>query len=135
MKHFKLIKNYIYYAHHILKYGTETEKEEMSLIKENLKDLKILNPNGDIRFTDTSNGAKTMEECFAQIRRNNVTSLAFSAIDGVVGKGVYDEVKLALKLNKNVYYIETNNIHKCSKVDFEIIDINWKYYALVKQYA
>ena len=111
----------IYYAHHLWKYNTEIEKYEIELIKANYPDADILNPNGCIGYTESS-GLTTeeiMDICFAAIHSSDV--LVFSSVNGVVGKGVTDEVTLAKQLRIPIFYIDKNELNIAEEVSFDVI--------------
>lgn len=111
----------IYYAHHLWKYNTEIEKYEIDLIKANYPDADILNPNGCLGYTEKSNltEAQIMDICFAAIHNSDV--LIFSSVNGVVGKGVTDEVTLAKQLRIPIFYIDKNELNIAKEVKFEVI--------------
>ena len=43
----------------------------------------------------------------------------FSSYNEIIGRGVYEEVTVALKNNKEVYYIFENNFYKINSKEFE----------------
>lgn len=108
----------IYYAHHMWKYNTEEEKREINLIWNRFQEL-IINPNGWIAQNNTEEAI--MNQCFHFVRMCDIT--VFSTIDGVMGKGVYTEVKEALDNNKEVYYLNDNNIESFTIENFKKIKI------------
>lgn len=123
----------IYYAHSMLIYNKEQEKAELKLIKDHFKDATVINPNGWIY--DNGKGADIMKQCFQFV--NNSDAIVFSSLeDGVIGKGVYDELKQAKSRGKIVYYIIDNKIVPYTSHDFNNIRMmdegkNWKRYAIV----
>lgn len=105
----------IYYAHHQWKYGTKVEQYELDLIKRYFPDDKIFNPSTDIK-TDISLGEEAiMKECLETIRNSDI--LVFSSMDGVVGTGVFHEVKEARKFGKFIYYIFHNKLYSCFTIE------------------
>lgn len=96
-------KNLTYYAHSIFKYNTDVERYELSLIPGH-----IVNPNGYVDQTQSE--TEIMKACFELIDKCN--SLAFSSLDGVLGKGVVEEIEYAIKRGKPVYYIYNNQLNK-----------------------
>lgn len=112
----------IYYAHHIWKYGTRIEQYELDLINKNFKDCIIFNPNGGLGYTEDSGlkESEIMDICFKAIK--NCEIIVFSSINGVVGKGVYDEVLLGKSLGLDIYYINNNQIYYYPSIEFEMIE-------------
>lgn len=96
----------IYYAHHLWKYGTEIEKYELEVIKSRFPDVAIINPATDVSQFGTSE--EIMVKCFKAVKSCN--SIVFSSVDGIIGKGVFDEVALGASLNKPIYYILNNQL-------------------------
>ena len=108
----------IYYAHHQWKYGTQIEQYELDLIKRYFPDDKIFNPCTDVK-TDVSLGEEAiMKECLETVQNSDI--LVFSSMDGVIGTGVFHEVKEARKHGKFIYYIFHNKLYSC----FTIEEIN-----------
>lgn len=106
----------IYYAHHQWKYGTPIEDYETSLITKHFSAAIVVNPNGAVDQTLTSE--QIMDECFYLVDDCDV--LVFSSVDGVVGKGVYDEVSRASDQFKPVYYIHNNSLNPFG-FDFDVL--------------
>lgn len=127
------MKKYIYYAHHLYKYGTKVEEYELDLIRKQLPQFEILNPNGDIIHADLTDEGKIMEKCLSEISRNDVEVLVFSSLNGVVGKGVFDEVNHALSLGKPVYYICSNTVERYYDSNFTVINESRRVYAIVNK--
>lgn len=127
-------KHYLYYAHHLYKYNTPIEEYEKALIAKYMPEYEILNPNGDIQHEDLTNETAIMEKCFAEISRPDMGGLVFSSLNGVVGKGVYDEVTLALKLGMQVLYIENNQLRLIDMLKFRVINESRRIYAVVEDY-
>ena len=105
----------IYYAHHMNKYDTNEEIKEINLIKEKFKDYLIINPNGWICQENSSQAI--MNQCYHFVKMSDVT--VFSSYNEIIGRGVYEEVTVALKNNKEVYYIFENNFYKINSKEFE----------------
>lgn len=125
----KLRQIKIYYAHHIWKYDTKIEQYEIDLIKSNFIYSKIINPNGTVDQSKDEN--EIMNDCFNCIK--NCDILVFSSISGVVGKGVFEEVMLAKKLGKSIYYLENNQVFSKINVEFKVLQNsnNNRIYAVV----
>lgn len=126
----------IYYAHHIWKYNTPIEEYEINLIKEHYPSAKIVNPNGGLRHTrkhlklSKMTEEKIMEICLEEVRRCDI--LVFSSMNGVVGKGVYDEVCAAQDCGLKIYYLHYNQLTEYTGNGFEIINESRRLYANVK---
>ena len=110
----------IYYAHHQWKYGTKIEEYELNLVRRYFYSATIFNPATDLESTIEDGEATIMEECFATIDRSDI--LVFSSMDGIVGTGVYHEVKEAQRLGKLVLYIYQDELH--SNFNLDILDAN-----------
>lgn len=85
----------------------------------------IINPNTDIE-QDRGN-AEIMKDCLSAVDKCDV--LVFSSVNGVIGKGVYDEFHRA----KVTYYINNNMIEPFYG-SFEIIpdSATGRLFAIVK---
>lgn len=96
----------IYYAHHLWKYNTMIEEYELSIIRRYYpqEEVKIINPNGYINQNNTE--AQIMEDCFKTIEECD--TIIFSSVNGVIGRGVYEEVQKGIKLRLKIYYIEND---------------------------
>ena len=110
----------IYYAHHQWKYGTKIEEYELSLIRRYFYSGTIFNPATDLESTIEDGEVAIMEECFTAINKSDI--LVFSSMDGIVGTGVYHEVKEAQRLGKLVLYIYQDELR--SDFIMEILDTN-----------
>lgn len=91
----------IYYAHHLWKYGTEIEAWELDLIRQRFPGCEIVNPNGAIEQGRPVEDI--MADCLQKVRECD--ALVFSSLSGVIGKGVYNEVKIAKACGIPCYYI------------------------------
>lgn len=101
----------IYYAHHQWKYGSQVEQYELDLIKRYFPEDTVFNPSTDL-LTDPSLGEDAiMKECLERVKNSDI--LVFSSMDGVVGTGVYHEVKEARQEGKFIYYIFHNKLYAC----------------------
>ena len=123
----------VYYAHSMLIYNTEKEREEIDLIRN--YDTTIINPNGWIY--NSGNEKDIMEQCFVFIKQTDMT--IFSTLkDGVIGKGVYSEIEKALYYDKPVFYLRQNgDMKRFLEKDFDKIELvnegkDWRKYAKVK---
>ena len=84
-------------------------------IKEKFKDYLIINPNGWICQENSCQAI--MNQCYHFVKISDIT--VFSSYNGIIGRGVYEEVTVALKNNKEVYYIFENNFYKINSKEFE----------------
>ena len=98
----------IYYAHHQWKYGTQLEQYELDLIKRYFPNATVFNPSTDLETDPSLGEGLIMEECLERVRNSDI--LIFSSMDGVIGTGVYHEIKEARKHGKFVYYIFNNEL-------------------------
>lgn len=79
----------IYYAHSRMKYNTMIERYELALIRKKFPDAEIINPNGEV--DQTAGEEAIMQECLKLV--DSCDMLVFSSVDGIVGKGVMQEVE------------------------------------------
>lgn len=93
----------IYYAHHRWKYGTEIETYEQNLIKATFPEATVVNPSKDIAAISYWLDKDPMYYPDDQVASSDI--LVFSSVDGVIGRGVYEEILEAEILGKPVYYI------------------------------
>ena len=104
----------IYYAHHMWKYNTEEERMEIEIIKRIFPNSNIINPNGSV--IETGNEAEAMEQCFNFIRESDI--LIFTTLNNkVFGRGVYDEVSLALQLGMKVFLLRKDALLKINDIN------------------
>ena len=124
----------LYYAHHMCKYNTKEEKQEIELIEKKFPNFLIINPNGWI-CQDNSEQA-IMNQCYHFVKMSDV--LVFSSLNTIIGRGVYEEVQLAVEKNKDVYYLLDSNFYKINLKDFLKVNIiynktnNFRKYASMK---
>lgn len=114
-----LHNNYkIYYAHHLWKYDTEIEKYEIDIIKTTFPASTIINPNGVIE--QQREETEIMKDCLLTVEDCDI--LVFSGVNGMVGKGVADEVNKAKELNKRIYLIQANTLKDAEYCKFKVIE-------------
>lgn len=106
---------FIYYAHHQWKYDTKIEAYELALIERYFPYAAIFNPSVDLKTKDCGDEEKIMAECLETVERSGF--VVFSSMDGMVGKGVYEEVAYAKETGKMVLYMHRNALHS----DFKIV--------------
>lgn len=108
----------IYYAHHRWKYGTQIEAYELDLIRRYFPTSTIFNPSEHLDVEGRSE-EDIMKECLDHVRDSDI--VIFSSMDGVIGKGVYEELQEAYITDKLVLYISWDHlIH----ANFEILAMN-----------
>lgn len=93
----------IYYAHHQWKYFTEIEEYELSVIRRYFPHADIFNPATDLKSKDCGYESIIMEECLNTVEGSDI--LIFSSMDGMVGKGVFEEVRKAASSGKLILYL------------------------------
>lgn len=98
----------IYYAHHRYKYGTKVEEYELKLIKKFYPDADVFNPATDLDVYDGISEEEAMKRCIAQVKASDI--VVFSSMDGVIGKGVYEELEAANEAGIPIYYIHHNHL-------------------------
>ena len=121
----------LYYAHHMFKYNTKEEKQEIELIEKKFPNFLIINPNGWISQHNSEQAV--MNQCYHFVKMSDV--VVFSSLDAIIGRGVYEEVQLALEDNKDVYYLSDNNFYKITLKDFLKINIIYNETNSFRKYA
>lgn len=127
--------NTIYYAHHMQKYNTEEEKEELESIKRIFGNSVIINPN--VWINQTGDEKQIMGQCIHFVE-NCSDIVVFSSLDGVIGYGVYCELSSAFDNNVPVFYLKDDKISFFLKEDFENLNIIYgesgsrRFYAEIK---
>lgn len=99
----------IYYAHHQWKYGTKIEEYELDLIKKNFPHAVVFNPATDLKFKDCGDEEIIMDECLNKVLESDI--VIFSAMDGMIGIGVYNEIMAAEEAGKLVLCLTQNKLH------------------------
>lgn len=99
----------IYYAHHQWKYGTKIEEYELNLIRNYYPDALIFNPATDLKETDSLDEDTIMNECLDKVRESDI--VIFSAMDGMIGVGVYNEIMAAKEASKLVFCLVSNKLY------------------------
>lgn len=108
----------IYYAHHRWKYNTKIEEYELNLIREYFPNSTIFNPSEDLDVEGRTE-EDIMKDCLERVRDSDI--VIFSSMDGVIGKGVYEELKEAYKTDKLILYILYDHM---VAADFNILAMN-----------
>lgn len=114
-------KKHIYYAHHRYKYGTKVEEYELNLIKKYHPDADIFNPATDLDIHDGITEEEAMEQCIKQVKASDI--VVFSSMDGMIGKGVFEELEAAKEAG-----IFTLYLHHDALINQEYFD--YRKYAL-----
>ena len=131
------MKTKIYYSHSMKIYHSDREKEELELIKQKFPEAEIFNPSDYQEEWEDLSGQAIMEKCLNQVLHSDI--VAFSAINFQehankwlarnlqtlkeiytpeerkrfhVGRGVFDEVKLAERNFLQIYYITDSKLKK-----------------------
>lgn len=81
----------VYYAHSMQIYNTRREKKELKFLKKHFE--SICNPNTDIKWDNN----KKMEPYFEAVKNSDI--VVVSEYMNHIGKGMYEEIKIALKNN------------------------------------
>ena len=115
----------------MFKYNTKEEKQEIELIEKKFPNFLIINPNGWI-CQDNSEQA-IMNQCYHFVKMSDI--LVFSSLNTIIGRGVYEEVQLALKKNKDVYYLLDDNFYKINLKDFLKVNIIYDKTNNFREYA
>ena len=125
----------VYYAHHMSVYNTLQEERELKVIHRVFKNSVVINPNGWINSKGV-NGPAIMEQCYIFVQKSD--AVVFSTLeDGVIGRGVYCELKKAFKYKKRVYFLIRNALIEYYESDYKETKLinngkDWKTYAKVK---
>lgn len=98
----------IYYAHHQWKYGTKIEEYELDLIKRYFPNALLFNPATELKV-DGQTEDEIMAECLEIVDKSDI--VVFSAMDGMIGIGVYKEVMTAKEAGKLVLCLTQNKLH------------------------
>ena len=109
----------IYYAHHQWKYGTKIEEYEIDFIRKCFPMANIFNPATDLQCVKCGlpDESEIMDECLRTVENSDI--FVFSSMDGVIGKGVYREVKKAKETGKIIFYIFNNILIHGSYVEIK----------------
>ena len=108
----------ISYAHHRWKYSTQIEAYELDLIRRYFPTSTIFNPSEHLDVEGRSE-EDIMKECLDHVRDSDI--VIFSSMDGVIGKGVYEELQEAYITDKLVLYILWDHL---INANFEILAMN-----------
>lgn len=105
---------FIYYAHHRWKYDTKIEAYELALIERYFPYATIFNPSVDLKTIGSGDEDKIMAECLEAVEHSGF--VVFSSMDGMVGKGVYEEVMYAKETGKMALYMHCNKLFSEFKI-------------------
>lgn len=98
----------IYYAHHQWKYGTKIEEYELDLIKQKFPHAAIFNPATDLEVEKRTE-EDIMAECLRIVCDSDI--VIFTAMDGMIGIGVYNEIMAAKEACKLVLCLTSNKLY------------------------
>lgn len=127
----------IYYAHHIWKYNTKIEEYEIELIKRYFPNKVILNPNGGLGYTENQfklgliTESEILDICMKAVKESNI--LIFSSMNGVIGKGVWEEIKTAESNGIPIYYLHNNALLEYKNCKISLISESNRLYAIVEK--
>lgn len=107
----------VYYAHHVWKYGTEIEAWELDLIRQFFDRYKIINPRDAIEQGRPEENI--MADCLQKVKECD--AFVFSSLSGVIGKGVYREIRHAARLGRPAYYLHHGRIEEAKNVRLQTI--------------
>ena len=118
-------------------YNTKIEKKEFDAIYDKFQNENIYIINPATWIAQNMNGHDAMQQCFKFIDISDC--IVFTTLeDGIIGKGVYEEINYALENKKRVFILKNNIITRFLNNDFKKIDIiynktssTWKKYAKV----
>ena len=128
---------FIYYAHSMEIYNTKIEKKEFDTIYDKFQNENIYIINPATWIAQNMNGHDAMQQCFKFIDISDC--IVFTTLeDGIIGKGVYEEISYALKNKKKIFILKDDMIIRFLNIHFKKIDIiynktssTWKRYAKV----
>ena len=106
-------KLHIYYAHHQWKYGTKIEEYELDLIKAYFPNAVIFNPSVDLYIAENTED-EIMALCLSQVSLSDI--VIFSSVDGLVGVGVFEEIRHAISNTIPVFYIYKDKLRSDFKM-------------------
>ncbi len=90
----------LYYAHSLITYATDKEKNELAIIKRVFPEYKIINPE-EIPYTGMNN-------CLIRVR--SCTILVYSEYKYHIGKGVYLEIQEAKSAGLPIFCIRDHKV-------------------------
>lgn len=106
----------VYYSHSMVKYGSESERNEIEHIRRIFPNARIINPNGGFIIT-------CMEDCYREIMKCNI--FVFTSIGPFVGKGVFEEIYRAFQIGIPIRYLHEGEFY--GHVRLDVYDGNdWK---------
>lgn len=108
----------VYYGHHQYKYGTPVEAYELKTIQKYFADdITVINPAIDIIQGRAEE--EIMTDCLNAVK--SCDALVFSSMCGVIGKGLYTEIKTALDNGIPVYEIYGNTLNPADNITFKLL--------------
>lgn len=122
----------IYYAHHQWKYGTKIEEYELDLIKRYFPHAVIFNPATELKV-DGRTEEDIMRECLEIVDKSDI--VIFSAMDGMIGIGVFRELMAAREAGKLVLCLTQNKLQTAFGIDVSPEFENDRLFARVSAYV
>lgn len=124
------IRKTVYYAHSMRTYGTPKESEELYMIKLQFRwpFWRVVNP-AELTWDRRPN----MSDFFKLVEASN--AVVFSAYRGFIGRGVYEEVRVAQELGRPVYLVDDTWGGRPFNGELQIHDANdWAFrYATIEE--
>ena len=119
------MKKRVYYAHSIKIYDTSQEVRELAYLN---KEFTVFNPKNEIRWSSLTK----MTPYFEAVKKSNI--LVASEYKNHVGRGVYDEISIALSNNIPSFVLRKEYNFKLLEIQaLKLDDIyDWKvYYGII----
>lgn len=109
----------IYFAHSILSYGTSYEKTWLKILKKYYPNDIVINPS---EIKNPGSGMETFKE---KIVKSDL--LIFTSCYNFIGKGIYEEIKMAKSVNISIFWLHMKIIIPYEDIFFMKYDLsNWK---------
>lgn len=119
------MKKRVYYAHSIKNYDTSREVRELAYLN---KEFTVFNPKNEIRW----NSLTKMTPYFEAVKKSDI--LVASEYKNHVGRGVYDEISIALSNSIPSFVLRKEHNFKLLEIQaLKLDDIyDWKvYYGII----
>ncbi|KKN34220.1 hypothetical protein LCGC14_0795690 [marine sediment metagenome] len=119
------MKKRVYYAHSIKIYDTSQEVRELAYLN---KEFTVFNPKNEIRW----NSLTKMTPYFEAVKKSDI--LVASEYKNHVGRGVYDEISIALSNSIPSFVLRKEHNFKLLEIQaLKLDDIyDWKvYYGII----
>lgn len=104
-----------YYGHSMRIYGTWREKRELWYLR--LRGYRVCNPNGQLeRRAWKAQAHSLIDKCNVFI---------FSEYRAHMGRGVTEEIAMALDMHKPVYVLRDWRLHPVTNENVTVLNIDW----------